>query len=145
MSWRRKEPGHQQPWYWLSQTEITRSPHVKGWTTSSGQQMWFKSDKQRKFVKTTCDFVVTTVVADGLTLCARIFAGPLIRPMCLVWPDFFSKWIRSVVFSAIIYFFHVLIHTLKIYFVVRRLRSHHSWWLLHGEIIDLLSCNGKIE
>ena len=29
MSWRRKEPGHQQPWYWPSQTEITRSPHVK--------------------------------------------------------------------------------------------------------------------
>ena len=30
MSWRRKEPGHQQPWYWPSLTEITRSPHVKG-------------------------------------------------------------------------------------------------------------------
>ena len=28
MSWRRKEPGHQQPWYWPSDTEITRSPHV---------------------------------------------------------------------------------------------------------------------
>ena len=30
MSWRRKEPGHQQPRYWPSWTEITRSPHVKG-------------------------------------------------------------------------------------------------------------------
>ena len=30
MSWWRKEPGHQQPWHWCSQTEITRSPHVKG-------------------------------------------------------------------------------------------------------------------
>ena len=30
MSWRRKEPGHQQPWYWPSWTKITRSPHVKG-------------------------------------------------------------------------------------------------------------------
>ena len=30
MSWRRKEPGHQQPWYWPSETAITRSPHVKG-------------------------------------------------------------------------------------------------------------------
>ena len=30
MSWRRKEPGHQQPWYWPSLTELTRSPHVKG-------------------------------------------------------------------------------------------------------------------
>ena len=30
MSWRRKEPGHQQPWYWPSWTELTRSPHVKG-------------------------------------------------------------------------------------------------------------------
>ena len=30
MSWRVKEPGHQQPWYWPSSTEITRSPHVKG-------------------------------------------------------------------------------------------------------------------
>ena len=30
MSWRRKEPGHHQPWYWSSETEITRSPHVKG-------------------------------------------------------------------------------------------------------------------
>ena len=29
MSWRRKEPGHQQQWYWPTQTEITRSPHVK--------------------------------------------------------------------------------------------------------------------
>ena len=28
MSWRRKEPGHQQPWYWPIQTELTRSPHV---------------------------------------------------------------------------------------------------------------------
>ena len=25
MSWRCKEPGHQQPWYWPSSTEITRS------------------------------------------------------------------------------------------------------------------------
>ena len=31
MSWRRKEPGHQQPWYWPSYTELTRSPHVKGY------------------------------------------------------------------------------------------------------------------
>ena len=30
MYWRRKEPGHQQQWYWPSSTEITRSPHVKG-------------------------------------------------------------------------------------------------------------------
>ena len=30
MSWWRKEPGHQQPWYWPSQTEITWSLHVKG-------------------------------------------------------------------------------------------------------------------
>ena len=30
MSWRRKEPGHQQPWYWSSQNEIARSLHVKG-------------------------------------------------------------------------------------------------------------------
>ena len=30
MSWRRKEPGHQQPWYWPSLTELTRYPHVKG-------------------------------------------------------------------------------------------------------------------
>ena len=34
MSWRRKEPGHQQPWYWPSQTEITRSPHVKGFNST---------------------------------------------------------------------------------------------------------------
>ena len=33
MSWRRKEPGNQQPWYWPSKTEITRPPHVKGWWT----------------------------------------------------------------------------------------------------------------
>ena len=31
MSWRRKEPGHQQPWFWPSKTGLTRSPHVKGW------------------------------------------------------------------------------------------------------------------
>ena len=36
MSWRRKKPGHQQPWYWPSWTEITRSPHVKGW----GRDKW---------------------------------------------------------------------------------------------------------
>ena len=30
MSWRHKEPGHQQPWYWPSQTKITRSLQVKG-------------------------------------------------------------------------------------------------------------------
>ena len=30
MSWRRKGPGHQQPWYWPSLTEITRSPARKG-------------------------------------------------------------------------------------------------------------------
>ena len=30
MSWRRKEPGHQQPWYWPSYNEVTRCPHVKG-------------------------------------------------------------------------------------------------------------------
>ena len=24
------EPEHQQPWYWPSETESTRSPHVKG-------------------------------------------------------------------------------------------------------------------
>ena len=30
MSWWRKEPGHQQPWYWSRQTKITRSSHVKG-------------------------------------------------------------------------------------------------------------------
>ena len=29
MSRRRKEPGHQRPWYWPSLTEITRFPHVK--------------------------------------------------------------------------------------------------------------------
>ena len=28
MSWRRKEPGHQQPWYLLCWTELIRSPHV---------------------------------------------------------------------------------------------------------------------
>ena len=31
MPWRRKEPEHQQPWYWPIQTELTGSPHVKGW------------------------------------------------------------------------------------------------------------------
>ena len=30
MSGRRKEPGHQQSWYWLNLTEITQSPHTKG-------------------------------------------------------------------------------------------------------------------
>ena len=30
MSWRRKEPGHQQTWYWLCWTELIRSPHCKG-------------------------------------------------------------------------------------------------------------------
>ena len=30
MSRPRKEPGHQQSWYWPNLTEITRSPHVKG-------------------------------------------------------------------------------------------------------------------
>ena len=29
LSWRRKEPGHQQEWYWPSQTKITWSPDVK--------------------------------------------------------------------------------------------------------------------
>ena len=29
MTWRRKEPGHQQPWYWPGKTELSRSPHVK--------------------------------------------------------------------------------------------------------------------
>ena len=29
MSWRRKEPGHQQPWYLLCWTVSIRSPHVK--------------------------------------------------------------------------------------------------------------------
>ena len=28
MSWRRKEPGYQQPWYWLCWTRIIRSLHV---------------------------------------------------------------------------------------------------------------------
>ena len=28
VSWRRKEPGHQQPWYLLCWTELIRSPHV---------------------------------------------------------------------------------------------------------------------
>ena len=31
LSWRRKEPRHQQPWYWTSYTKITRSPHVKAY------------------------------------------------------------------------------------------------------------------
>ena len=31
MSWRRKEPRHQQPWYWLWWTGSILSPHVKGW------------------------------------------------------------------------------------------------------------------
>ena len=30
MSWRRKEPGHQQPWYLLCWIGLIRSPHVKG-------------------------------------------------------------------------------------------------------------------
>ena len=28
MTWRRKEPGHQQPWYWLGWTRLTLSQHV---------------------------------------------------------------------------------------------------------------------
>ena len=30
MSWRYKQPGHQQPWYWLRWTKSTRLPHVRG-------------------------------------------------------------------------------------------------------------------
>ena len=30
MTWWWKEPGHQQPWYWPSWNEVTRSLHVKG-------------------------------------------------------------------------------------------------------------------
>ena len=37
MSWRSKEPGHQQPWYWLRWTEIIGSPQVKGYGSS---QVW---------------------------------------------------------------------------------------------------------
>ena len=33
MSWWRKEPGHQQPWYWPSETELTRSPHINGYNS----------------------------------------------------------------------------------------------------------------
>ena len=29
-SWRREEPGHQPPWYWIRWIGIVRSPHVKG-------------------------------------------------------------------------------------------------------------------
>ena len=29
MPWRRKEPGHQQPWYLLCWTKLIRSPHIK--------------------------------------------------------------------------------------------------------------------
>ena len=31
MSWRRKEPGHQQPWCWLCWTELIRFLYIKGW------------------------------------------------------------------------------------------------------------------
>ena len=31
MSWRRKEPGHRQPWYLLCWTKYIRFPHAKGW------------------------------------------------------------------------------------------------------------------
>ena len=52
MSWRRKEPGHQQPWYWPSLTELTRSPHVKGLFSECDNSlcMQFPSLDQRRFL-----------------------------------------------------------------------------------------------
>ena len=41
MPWRRKEPGYQQPWYWPSSTEITQSPHVKGFKCSKNVKTKF--------------------------------------------------------------------------------------------------------
>ena len=38
MAWRRKEPGHQQPWFWQRWTGITRPLHIKGW--DSFLQKW---------------------------------------------------------------------------------------------------------
>ena len=35
MSWRRKEPGHQQPWYWLCWTELIQSWHVQDYLSIS--------------------------------------------------------------------------------------------------------------
>ena len=31
MPWRRKSPGHQQPWYWASNLELSQFQHLKGW------------------------------------------------------------------------------------------------------------------
>ena len=31
MFWRCKEPGHQQPWYWLCWTKLILFLHIKGW------------------------------------------------------------------------------------------------------------------
>ena len=45
MSWRRKEPGHQQPWYWLWWNELFRSPLIKGWNFQSPSHVDILSDK----------------------------------------------------------------------------------------------------
>ena len=39
MSWWRKEPGHQQSWYWLCWTKIIQAPHVKGYAWKL-PEMW---------------------------------------------------------------------------------------------------------
>ena len=44
MSWRRKEPGHQQPWYWLCWTGKIRFPHVKGQLPFEQKYLAFLAD-----------------------------------------------------------------------------------------------------
>ena len=55
MSWRRKEPGHQQPWYFLCWAELIRSPHVKGqtriWVHSPSESL---DNGQIKYLEIKC-------------------------------------------------------------------------------------------
>ena len=41
MTWRRKEPGHQQPWYLLCWTGLIWFLHIKGWNLGQPFWAWF--------------------------------------------------------------------------------------------------------
>ena len=73
MSWRRKEPGHHQPWYWHSSTEITRSPHVKGY---DAHYIWFSQEKWSKMNVYTIWFSLSGPQYWPLTAFTFLFLGP---------------------------------------------------------------------
>ena len=96
MIWRRKEPGHRQPWYLLCWTRIIRSPHVKA-LGHQQTQYWVQSQ--------TCSFLMYSEnkrVSNGQHCChwSCWWHGKLSKWQLTVPPLMATLSVNALLFSV---------------------------------------------